>query len=147
EYAHSIRLTEENYIKKFKSDRFITFEIPLDHSEFLRYERVRIINFGVFLESIGSENDEISLSISNNNMFNDRYKWKIYHFRSIYGAAQEFRYKVPNKIVTDVSFKSDIYFVPTPFSQWTIKLEDCKIGESRLDSSKIDLSKLKSIEI
>ncbi|CAG8815947.1 15295_t:CDS:1, partial [Racocetra fulgida] len=147
DYAHSIRLTEEHYIKKFKSDRFITFEIPLDHSEFLRYERVRIINFGVFLEGIGSENDEISLSISNNNMFNDRYKGKIYRFRSIYGAAQEFRYKVPNKIVTDVSFESEIYFVPTPFSQWTIKLEDCKIDKSRLDSSKIDLSGLKSIEI
>ncbi|CAG8591642.1 6149_t:CDS:2 [Dentiscutata heterogama] len=147
-HSHSIRIDGENYIKKFKSDRFITYEIPLNHPKFLRYERVRIINFGVFLDGVGSKDDEISLTIiSNTNMFNDRYKGKTYYFRSGKRIVQEFRYQVPDKILTDVSFKSDVYFVPTPFSQWTIRLDNCKIGESILDPSEIDLSGLKSIEI
>ncbi|CAG8618023.1 31986_t:CDS:2 [Gigaspora margarita] len=144
--AHSICLPV-NYIKKFMNNRFIIYEIPLDHPEFRRCERVRLINFRVFLKGIGSKDDEISFFINNTNTYNDRYGGKSYHFISGYRKGQEFRYKVPSKILTDISFRSDIYFVPTPFSRWTIKLDECKIGDSKLVPSEVDLSELKSIEI
>ncbi|CAG8681823.1 16523_t:CDS:2, partial [Racocetra fulgida] len=130
---HTIRLPA-NYTKKFKRDKFITYEIPLDYSEFRRFERVRLVNFGVFLNGVGSNNDEISLYISNTSMFSDKYKGKHYHFRLESVKGQGFRYRVSNKkILQNVSFESDIYVVPTPFSQWTIKLDECKIDESMVD--------------
>ncbi|CAG8519851.1 5358_t:CDS:2 [Dentiscutata erythropus] len=136
-----------NYTKKFMKNRFITYEIPIDHPKFRRCERVRLINFRVFLEGVGSKDDEISFFISNTDTYYDRYEGKIYHFKSRYRKGQAFKYKVPNEILTDLSFRSDIYFVPTPFSRWRIKLDDCKIGDSMLEPSEIDLSELKSIEI
>lgn len=144
---HTIRL-HANYIKKFKSDKFITYEIPLDHPEFRRFERVRLVNFGVFLNGVGSKDDEISLYISNTNMFGDIYKGKNYHFRLESVKGQGFRYRVSDKkILQNVSFKSNIYVVPTPFSQWAIKLDECKIDESMVDPLAINLSELISIEI
>ncbi|CAG8522352.1 1316_t:CDS:2 [Racocetra fulgida] len=127
---HTFRLPK-NYTKKFKRDKFITYEIPLDYLEFRRFERVRLVNFGVFLNGVGSRDDEISLYISNTNMFSDRYKGKHYHFRLESVKGQGFRYRVSDKkILQNVSFESDIYIIPTPFSQWTIKLDECKIDES-----------------
>ncbi|RIB02715.1 hypothetical protein C2G38_2227106 [Gigaspora rosea] len=147
---HTIRL-RANYIKKFKRDKFITCEIPLDYQkfpEFRGYERIRLVNFGVFLNDVGSKDDEISLYISNTNMFGDRYKGKYYHFRLESVKGQVFRYRVSDKqILQNVSFKSDIYVVPTPFSQWTIKLDECKINESMVDPFAINLSELSLIEI
>ncbi|CAG8834546.1 7339_t:CDS:1, partial [Racocetra persica] len=64
-------------------------------------ERVRLINFRVFLKDVGSKDDEISFYISNTNTFDDRYEGKTYHFRSVYRKGQEFRYKVPDEILTD----------------------------------------------
>ncbi|CAG8693807.1 11986_t:CDS:2, partial [Racocetra persica] len=120
-----------NYTKKFKRDKFITYKIPLDDEEFRRFERVRLVNFGVFLNGVGSKDDEISLYISNTNMFSDRYKGKPYNFRLESVKGQGFRYRVSDKkILQNVSFESDIYVIPTPFSQWTIKLDDCKIDKS-----------------
>ncbi|CAG8819899.1 31713_t:CDS:2, partial [Racocetra persica] len=49
---HTIRLPA-NYTTKFMSNRFITYEIPLDHPEFRQCERVRLINFRVFLKDVG----------------------------------------------------------------------------------------------
>ncbi|CAG8739478.1 16891_t:CDS:2, partial [Racocetra fulgida] len=123
----SIHLTEEEYIKKFRHDRFITLEITLDHKEFLRRERVRLNKIEVFLEGVGSEG-----------VFADKYEGKTYSFRSEPIRPKVFEYKVPNSIKTEALFTSKNYFIPTPFSQWKIKLDD---------SCKVDLSELKSINI
>ncbi|RIB02385.1 hypothetical protein C2G38_885729 [Gigaspora rosea] len=88
-----------NYTEKFKNDKFITYEISLNHEEFQQCERVRLINFRVFLKGIGKEDDEISLSISNTNMFNDKYKNNHYQFIS-HDIFKVFKYKVPDKILT-----------------------------------------------
>ncbi|CAG8802779.1 3029_t:CDS:2, partial [Cetraspora pellucida] len=137
---HSIHLTEEKYIKKFKHDRFVSFEIPLNHKEFLKCERVRLNKIEVFLEGVGSKGDRIFLHINNTGVFADKYEGKVYLFRSEPMRPKVFVYEVPNNIKTKALFASKDYFVPTPFSQWTIKFDDdCQINLSELKSINIEL--------
>lgn len=134
----SIIINEEKYIEEFKHNRCITIEIFQDHSVLSMIDRAFLSAFRVFLNGVESTDNEISLSISNNGLYSNRINGKIYHFRSIIRKSKVFMYKPCGTIITDHTFDSDeIFFQPTPFSQWRI----------RLNNDNLDLSNLKSIEI
>ncbi|CAG8652367.1 18812_t:CDS:2, partial [Gigaspora rosea] len=134
----SIIINEEKYIEEFKRNRCITIEIFQDHSELSMIDRALLSAFRVFLNGVESIDNEISLSISNNGLYSNRSKGKNYHFRSIIRKSKVFMYKPCGTITTDHTFDGDeIFFQPTPFSQWRI----------RLNNDKLDLSNLESIEI
>ncbi|CAG8450021.1 5725_t:CDS:2 [Scutellospora calospora] len=139
---HIIRLDGE-YIKKFKHDRFVTFEISLNHEKLLKTQHVRLHEIKIFLNKAGSESDEIFLHISNTGVFADKFEEKEYLFRSEPIRNKIFRYNVlDKKILTKALFDDDptVYFVPTPFSQWTIRLDNtCEIDLSTLESIEIEL--------
>ncbi|CAG8464313.1 10954_t:CDS:2 [Acaulospora morrowiae] len=129
-------------VEKFKVNKSVTYEIPLDHEEFKNSERVRLHTFRVFLRGIGNENgnDKISFWISNTDIFYDKdYEGNKYVFEAENTGKLRFRYKIneEDKPLTDAVFDESVYFAPTPFSHWTIELGD----------DKCDLSELKSIEI
>ncbi|CAG8518225.1 33640_t:CDS:2, partial [Gigaspora margarita] len=138
---HTIFLDEE-HTKKFKNDRFVTFEVSLDHKELLSTQYVRLHEIKVFLNKVGDEGERIILYISNTGEFADKFENKEYFFKSEPTRNKVFIYKVPDKILTEVLFDdSNVYFVPTPFSQWTIRLDkNCKIDLSRLESIEIELN-------
>ncbi|CAG8711614.1 17460_t:CDS:2, partial [Gigaspora rosea] len=105
-----------------------------------------------YLEGVGSENEIISLCISNTCTLANRDKKKnqIHNFRAKPIPANEFRYressslnssefnKTEKYIDYDNKYKNNdkIYFVPTPFCQWKISL-----------NTKNDFSELRSINI
>ncbi|CAG8830480.1 24990_t:CDS:1, partial [Racocetra persica] len=127
--------------KKFKNDRFVTFEISLDHEKLLTTQHVRLHEIKVFLNKVGNEGDEIFLYISNTGEFADKFENEKYFFKSEPTRNKVFRYNVSGEILTHALFDdSDVYFVPTPFSQWTIRLEkNCKPDLSELESITIEL--------
>ncbi|CAG8552151.1 7899_t:CDS:2 [Acaulospora morrowiae] len=132
----------KNLVEKFKVDKSITYEIPLDHNEFQKSERVRLHKFKVFLRGIGSENenDTISLWISNTGLFYDKdCDGNKYVFEAEHTGRLKFRYKINDESpLVEAVFDKSVYFTPTPFSHWTITLDD--------DNNR-DLSELKSIVI
>ncbi|CAG8667175.1 2217_t:CDS:2 [Cetraspora pellucida] len=137
---HIIHLDGE-YIKKFKNDRFVTFEISLNHEKLLTTQHVRLHEIKVFLNKAGNDDNEIFLYISNTGEFADKFENDVYYFKSEPTRNKVFRYNVSGEILTHALFDdSDVYFVPTPFSRWTLRLKkNCKPDLSELESIKIEL--------
>ncbi|CAG8559719.1 13871_t:CDS:2 [Cetraspora pellucida] len=147
----SIEFKDEKYIEEFKRNRSVIIEIPLNHKKLSNYAYTKLHLFRVYLEGVGSENDIISLYVSNTGTLANRDKEnKEYHFRSEPIPTTEFRYRVHSPIEFDKFEKyidqehkyckignNNIYIVPTPFCQW-------KISSLQTD---FDLSGLKSIII
>ncbi|CAG8541727.1 13082_t:CDS:1, partial [Dentiscutata heterogama] len=137
-FKRSIIINEEKYIEEFKRNRCITYEISLDHKELSMIDHALLRAFRVFLEGIDSADNEISLKISNNGLYSNKKEGKDLYFRSKIRKPKVFMYKSCDIITADHTFDgSNIYFIPTPFSQWTIKLIN----------KDLDLSKLVSIRI
>ncbi|CAG8493578.1 369_t:CDS:2 [Racocetra fulgida] len=81
-FIRTINISDENHIEEFKRNRFITFEIPLDHPQLSMIDHARLNKFQVFLEGVGMKNDEILLYINSSNTFSDRYQGINYHFKA-----------------------------------------------------------------
>ncbi|CAG8442635.1 23951_t:CDS:2 [Gigaspora rosea] len=147
-----IKFDEKKYIEEFRNNRSVIIEIPLNCEELSKYAHINLHAFRVYLEGVGSENEIISLCISNTGTLANRDKKnQIHYFRARPIPANEFRYRENSSLNSSVEFdktekyidhdnkyKNDdkIYFVPTPFCQWKISL-----------NTKNDLSKLRSINI
>lgn len=147
-----IKFDEKKYIEEFKNNQSVIIEIPLNCEELSNYAHINLYAFRVYLEGVGLENNIISLYISNTGILaNKDKKNKEHYFISEPIPTKEFKYRVNSSINPSVDFdkpekyidrdnkyKNDenLYFVPTPFSQWKISLR-----------TKIDLSGLKSINI
>ncbi|CAG8568289.1 3554_t:CDS:2, partial [Dentiscutata heterogama] len=147
-----IKFDEEKYIEEFKNNRSVIIEIPLNCKELWSYSHINLHSLRVYLEGVGSENETISLYISNTGTLSNRDKKnQEHHFRSEPIPTNEFKYRVNSSLNSSVEFDNSekyidhdnkynndekIYFVPTPFCQWKINLH-----------TNNDLSGLKSINI
>lgn len=131
----SIEFKEKKYIEEFKHNRSVIIEIPLNCESLSDYAHLKLHAFRLYLEGVGSENDIISLHISNTGTLANRDKKNQEHyFRSEPIPTKEFKYKVHSPIEFDKSEKyilhdnkyyqndKNIYFVPTPFCQWKLVL-------------------------
>ncbi|CAG8715337.1 17879_t:CDS:2, partial [Racocetra fulgida] len=133
-----IKFDDEKYIEEFKNNRSIIIEIPLNCEKLLNYSHINLHALRVYLEGVGSENEIISLYISNTGTLANRDKAnQDHHFRSEPIPTNEFKYRVSSSLNPSVKYdKSEdyidhdnkynndekIYFVPTPFCQWNISL-------------------------
>ncbi|CAG8649457.1 36418_t:CDS:2 [Gigaspora margarita] len=147
-----IKFDEEKYIEEFKNNRSVIIEVPLNCKELSSYSHINLRSLRVYLEGVGSENETISLYISNTGTLANRDKKNQEHqFRSEAIPTNEFKYRVNSSLNSSAEFDKiekyidhdnkynndeKIYFVPTPFCQWKINLH-----------TKNDLSGLKSINI
>ncbi|CAG8745532.1 15679_t:CDS:1, partial [Racocetra fulgida] len=141
----TIKFDEKRFIEELKRDKSVIIEIPLNQKELKKRAHLRLHKFRVYLEGAVSTDESISISISNTGKLADRdEKNNEYNFRSEPLEPKGFKYSVNDKniISSDPNFydkNNKIYFVPTPFSQWKIKIDD--------DDDKVDLAELKSIDI
>ncbi|CAG8440137.1 15920_t:CDS:2 [Acaulospora morrowiae] len=141
---HAMKFSEKNYVDEFKQNGSIVIEFPLDYDKFKNFGYMRLVRFGAFLEGVGSEGQEISLRISNTGKFSDKYGKDEYHFISEPIKGKRFIYRVPGpsgcpEVIMDNTYDSKTYFLPTPFSQWTIEVTE-PLDLSRLTSIKIELT-------
>ncbi|CAG8544454.1 10077_t:CDS:2, partial [Dentiscutata erythropus] len=128
-------------ISELIENKTTTFEIKQDTiKEFRGLDRIRITAFRVFLKGIKPQ--EVHLKIVNNGIYEDRYDGEIFRFISE-PLIRLFRYHDDGRIIVDSTldenFKNN-YYVPTPFSKWTISIED-------VNEHPCDLEGLISIEI
>ncbi|CAG8806216.1 25031_t:CDS:2, partial [Racocetra persica] len=69
-----IKFDEEKYIDEFKNNRSVIIEIPLNCEELMNYSHINLHALRVYLEGVGSENEIISLYISNTGTLANRDK-------------------------------------------------------------------------
>lgn len=135
-----------------------TWTLPLTDPEFEGLTRVRISTIRIWLEGVKTANENsVFISITNSGSYHDRFQGTNYQFVSK-PLRRTFKYSVhtsndspgtpdwrfhngdlgyvqiDGKVDSEVSFA---YFVPTPFSDWTISLKENNTG--------IDYSGLTSI--
>lgn len=152
-------ITDPKILASFRNTLTATWVLGLDEVAFQAKDRVRISRVRIWLEGLEVPTDDYILSfrISNNGIYEDRYKSVPYQFTAR-PLEREFEYRVsPNNegnsdrqfnkngssyayIETDGSvegFVAYAYFEPTPFSQWTVQLTNAP--------KELDLSNLQRI--
>lgn len=148
----SINITDPAQLKNFTSTGELSFNLPLDEAAFCRYDRVRLNTVRAVLQ--GSElaaGQEFYLDITNNGAYQDRLKDKQFTFnaaplsRSFYYQLDDNRLDEPLEkqisIITDGEVAKKYafaYFEPTPFTTWSIALQNMK---------DYDLSKVERIHL
>jgi len=150
-------VTSEDIIKNLQVKGEATWTLPLNANQFVGNDRVRLTTVRVWLEGAKPEKEGqmISIDISTSGNYRDRLNGKEYLFTSkplsrgfqyeiisdTQGHYFQFDDKTHGRILTDgkvddiVSFA---YFKPTPFTEWTIKIDEKK-------NTGLDLTKLTKI--
>lgn len=134
-------------LRDFANDGEISFILDMDHQTLLEYDRVRLKEVNIVLQGKNlPEKVNYSLDIRTTGKYKDRLKNKTFDF-SAEPLFRRINYILLNNktsevdIITNGAIASDYainYFKPTPFTTWSIKINNAR---------NYDLSKVESIEV
>ena len=123
---YRVEVTDPAAVSAFIAARRITVEVTPDHKTFARRERVRLRYLRVWLEGARAT-DSIRVSITGSGAYRDRFRGRTMNFVTAWPLELTFEYAAPREILMDAGFASQYrasYFEPTPFTSWTIAVED-----------------------
>lgn len=151
-------IEDPSILKELHENGQTTWVLPIDSMDFAGLNRVRLSNIQIWLEGakLNGNSDSIYMNITTAGNYLDRYKGTNYQFDSK-PLTRSFKYKVasdglnpdwrfdngelgfvqiPGEVDKEVAYA---YFVPTPFSEWTISLEKNNQGLDYSNISKITM--------
>ncbi|MFT7684132.1 MAG: hypothetical protein ACI935_003655 [Moritella dasanensis] len=136
-------------LAEFKNTGILHFTLPLGSTIFSDFDRVRLSEVGIFIEGTGLPTGLYNIDLLSSGSYQDRRYQDNYTFtamplfrRIIYNLINSETQEV--KMLTSGAIASDYalnYFMPTPFTTWTIKLNNWEdIDLSTIDNIKVSFS-------
>ncbi len=132
--GYRVEVSDPAAVAAFVAARRITVDVPTDHKVFARRERVRLRYLRVWLEGVQAA-DSVRISITGNGAYRDRYKGRVLDFVTAWPLELTFEYALPREIQMDAGFASQyraFFFEPTPFTSWTIAVNDGDVALDRV---------------
>ncbi|NQZ93203.1 MAG: hypothetical protein HRT97_12800 [Moritella sp.] len=145
--VHNINDTDK--LAEFKQTGILHFTLPLNSTIFADFDRVRLDEASVFIEGAALPTGLYNIDLLSSGTYQDRRKQDNYSFtamplfrRIIYNLVNSQTQEV--NILTSGAIASDYalnYFMPTPFTTWTIKLNNWEdIDLSTMNNIKVSFS-------
>lgn len=145
-------ITDQSIIDNLKKTKKVTWNMPLDTEDLRGFGRVRLDTIRVWIEGVKftSKDRTILIHIKNSGNYVDRFKGKLYQFTSR-PLERSFKYEVTTQrkgsahvfddgtyglVKLDGQVDKEVayaYFQPTPFSEWTISIEDSSVDLSKIN--------------
>ncbi|SHO20959.1 Putative uncharacterized protein [Moritella viscosa] len=139
-------ISDIDKLAEFKNTGILHFTLPLNSTIFADFDRVRLDEASVLIEGTELPTGLYNIDLLSSGTYQDRRHQDNYTFtatplfrRIIYNLVNSQTQEV--NILTSGAIASDYalnYFMPTPFTTWTIKLNNWK---------NIDLSTINNIKI
>ncbi|SQD77625.1 hypothetical protein [Moritella yayanosii] len=145
--VHNINGTEK--LEEFKNTGILHFTLPLNSTIFSDFDRVRLDEVSILIEGTGLPTGLYNIDLLSSGTYQDRRYQNNYTFtarplfrRIIYNLVNSQTQEV--NILTSGAIASDYalnYFMPTPFTTWTIKLNNWEdIDLSTMNNIKVSFS-------
>lgn len=137
----------QGVVKLLREQRATTFTIDLSERRLAGLERVRLSIVRCYLEGVElAAGQTVALFIDTDGNYRDRHKGETFSFIST-PCKRDFKYswdaqRGKPKTITEGRIApnfAEYYYLPTPFTQWRIALND--------EGGKVDLKGLKSIKL
>ncbi|PKG39119.1 hypothetical protein [Psychromonas sp. Urea-02u-13] len=139
-------INDSYQLAEFKSTGMLHFTVPLGSKIFADFDRVRLDEVSILIEGTGLPTGLYNIDLLSSGTYQDRRYQDNHTFtamplfrRIIYNLVNSQTHEV--NILTSGAIASDYalnYFMPTPFTTWTIKLNNWK---------EIDLSNIENIAV
>ncbi len=126
----NIEITDPYQLADFAADAELSVNIPLNHPSFSRFDRVRVDTVRVVLEGYELPKGDYYFYIESNGEYQDRFLGTNYTFNAN-PLYRLFSYELDSNGGIHISCDGSVadefsyaYFEPTPFSTWTITLDN-----------------------
>ncbi|GAB4195751.1 MAG: hypothetical protein OHK0022_12700 [Roseiflexaceae bacterium] len=146
EFSRVLRFEQPELLGALRQHGEVTMLIDRDHPAFTGESRVRVRRIRVWLPGAASADGRVQIAIRTNGNYEDRLGDELFYF-STDPLQRSFRYRVRPGVAPQIELDGTIdeeqrfaYFMPTPFTAWTIAIPP---QQRRL----LDLSALSAIEL
>lgn len=138
-----VSTNDADILGQLRTNKTVSWSIPADTPEFSGFDRIRITNLSVFLDGAVAGGKPIYVSISSSGNYADKLRGQTLAFAGppvdkVFSYVPDpLKIDVPGAIVAELQYA---FFIPTPFTTWTITLPDAH-------NASLDLSGLTGIRM